>query len=236
MKICKKIAFILIIFILSTVFNVYAADYVVDPTYPTHPTAEVTLTQSSTTTKVGETITITISAKCQTGIEGLDAILEYDKTKLEYVGLEAKNYFTSYSDIDEGTGEFIFSVLYGEIGAPKEAPNEAVLATVSFKVLDTATGNEKLTIKLSEIQVIDPEEACIEVNNQQVTLTIIGNQDPEGGDPEGGNPEDGETKDPTIADKPINDAGIETYGILAIGIAIVLSVLYVKNKKYRDVK
>ena len=160
MKICKKIALITIMFILLATLNVYAG------------IVEVTSTVSSTEVKVGDTVTVTLLAKFATGIEGIDATLEYDNTKLKLTNesaLAASN-FTSMSGTNDATGEFKLSVLYTGSGA---APTEATFATLSFEVLDTVTVNEKLDIKLSGIEIGDSEDNWVELDDIVTTLTVV---------------------------------------------------------------
>lgn len=253
MKICKKIVLITMAFLMLTTLKVYADDYADTATLVD---AKVTLVPSSTTVKAGEIVTITISAKCEKGIDGIDATLEYDKTKLELTGLETQNYYTSFSDTDDETGKFKFSVLYGDVGAPAESPNEARIAIISFKVLDKVNNKEDIIIKLSEIEVVDPSFETTIAEDEQTILTVVGEQNPEDETPEGDNPEEekpegenpeeekteGETPkgeepdDPTTADKPMNNAGAETYGLIVLLIVIVSFILYRKYQKYKSVK
>lgn len=160
MKVCKKIALIAIMLILLTTLNVYAG------------VVEVTSTVSSTEVKVGDTVTITLDAKFATGIEGIDATLEYDTTKLKLTNesaLAASN-FTSMSGTNDATGDFKLSVLYTGSGA---APTEATFATLTFEVLNTVTVNETLTIKLSELEIGDSEDNWVELDDIITTLTVV---------------------------------------------------------------
>ena len=188
MKILKKIVLITMVLLMLSTLKVYAVDY---PDTPILVDAEVTMTPSSTTVKAGDTVTITISAKYEKGVEGVDATLEYDKTKLEMTGLEPLNYYLSFSDTNgnDAAGGFQFSVMYGDFGAPVETPKEAEIAIISFKVLDTVVDKEEIMVKLSGIEIIDPDVNDITAEDEQTILTVIGEQKPEGDNPEGGNPE-----------------------------------------------
>lgn len=188
MKICKKIALTTMVFLILITLNVYAVDL---ENASTKTTAEVTLTPSATTVKLGDTVKITISAKYEKRIEGLDATLEYDKTKLEMTGLEALNYYSSFSGTDDATGEFKFTVMYGDVGAPEETPKDAEIAVISFKVLDKVIENEEIKVKLSEIEVSDPDYNSVTPEDEQTILTVDGEKSPEGGTPEGEKPEGG---------------------------------------------
>lgn len=258
MKICKKIALITMLCLILTAFNVYAID---ENNTPTETIAEVTMVPSSTTVKAGDTVKITIFAKYEKGVEGVDATLEYDKTKLEMTGLKTLNYYYSFSGTDDETGKFKFTVAYGDLGAPEETPKEAEIAVISFKVLDNVIDKEEIKIKLSEIEVGDPDGNSVTPEDEQTILTVVIEQEqeggepeggspeggspeggepeggnPEGGEPEGGNPEAGEEKDPTTSGNPFNEAGLETYGLIVLIIVIVAFVSYRKCQKYKDVK
>ena len=160
MKICKKIALLAIIFILLTTLNVYAG------------IVEITSSASSQNVKVGDTVTVTLSAKFGTGIEGIDATLEYDKTKLKLTNesaLAASN-FTSMSGTNDSTGEFKLSVLYT---GSEAAPTEATFATLSFEVLNTVTVNEELTVKLTGIEMGDSQDNWVELDDVITTLKVV---------------------------------------------------------------
>lgn len=233
MKKYIKIELLLLIFVISITFNVYAVN----------TTAELTLTPSATEVKIGDIVTIMVSAKCATKVEGFDSILTWDKTKLELTNLESlgTNGFISVSENDESTGKFKLSVLYGGSG---ETPTEANFATLSFKVLDSATVKEKLAVTLSEIEVGDANDSWIAVQDKTIELTVIADVPPLEGE---NNPSKEEQKlteeikstqknDTTIADKPINNAGLRNY-VLVITLGIVVTiVLYMKCRKYQDIK
>lgn len=160
MKVCKKIALLAIIFILFTTLNVYAG------------IVEITAQASAREVKVGDIVTVELSAEFTTGIEGIDATLEYDTTKLKLTNESslAATDFTSMSGTNETTGEFKLSVLYTGSGA---APTKAKFATLEFEVLDTVTVNETLTIKLTGIEMGDSEDYWAELEDIITTLTVV---------------------------------------------------------------
>lgn len=266
MKIYKKIALLVVIFLVSTTLGVFAE---------ASGTADVILAPSSTSLKVGETVTITVSAKCENGVEGVNTTLEYDKTKLEFTNVNEVIQETGNMSGFEGAGnngKFKLSA----VCSTTETQKETKVATLKFKVLGTATVDETLSVKLSEIEVYDSNLDTFTMEDKVVTLKVVeseeennpggGEQKPEEGEnnpgdveqkpeagennpgdveqkPGGNKPSGGEqkpeeeAKDNTIADKPIGNAGVKTYGAISIvGTMIVTAVLYVKNKKYRDVK
>ncbi len=200
MKNCKKIALLAIVFVLSAVLNVNAADYA-------EPSAvNVTLTPSATQIKSGETVTVSLSAKCATGIEGIDSTLEYDKTKLQLTEVAAKG-FTSMSG-EDGDGNYKLSVLYTDAAA---APTEAKFVTLTFEALNTVVEDETLSIKLKGIELGDSDDEWFKVEDKEVIITVVaeeptpgeGETDPDDGEP---TPGDGETYPADGAPKPVDKA------------------------------
>lgn len=170
MKVFKKVTSIMVIIILIMTLKVYAG------------TTEVKLTPPSANVKVGDTVTITLSAVRGNGIEGFDAVLTYDKTKLKLtnesqIALEG---FTSLSGTDESTGEFKLSLMYVGSGT---GPTEANLAELKFNVLDGAKVDDILNVKLAKIQLIDSEENGAKLDDTVAKLTVVkdeGTQNPGG--------------------------------------------------------
>ena len=104
MKKCKKIILLVIVFLLSTISNVYADE--------SSKKAEVTLTPDKTSVKIGENVTIIVSASYENRIECVDSILEYDKAKLKLEKVEMKNDFDDQSGTDGVTGEYVFTAIF----------------------------------------------------------------------------------------------------------------------------
>lgn len=260
MKNCKRIAILAIILMLSTLLNVYAADY------GTPSIAEVIITQSATTAKIGETVTATIVAKYAEGIEGFEGVLSWDSTKLEFTNsAEITESTGGLSDFfNEETGKFLLTKM-----ASSTTKDELKVATLKFKVLDSVEVDEKLTVLLSDIEAGGYngkiEDKTIEVTVAKETTPDDGEQKPGDEDPKPGdedpkpgdedpnpgdkdpNPGDGdpnpgdknpeEPKDNTIADKPMNNAGLDTYVLMGIILITVMAIiLNVKCKKYRNLK
>lgn len=238
MKMCKKIALVAMVFILSVTLSVYAG------------VTEIIATASATEVKVGDTVTITLTGKCGTGIEGIDSTLEYDTTKLKLINEAnlATSGFTSMSGVNEATGKFKLTVLYG---GSDETPTQAEFATLTFEVLEGAKANENLDIKISEIELGDSNNEWIGLDDQVVTIKVLedeenqnqgnGDQNPDEGnqnpDTDTGtqNPDDG--KDHTTVDGNIIYAGIEDYiFIILFAVTILSIVLYIKSNKYKDIK
>ena len=203
----KRIALMAIILILSITLNVYAG-------------ATMVLLESNVTeVEAGDTITIKVLAKCGTRIEGIDSVLDYDKTKLELTNAStlAAEGFTSMSETNDLTGKFQLSLMYTGTGS---APYEADVATLTFKVLDTVKAKETLTIKLANIELGDSEDEWTELADQTVSIKVAGEPEPE---PE---PE---------PDPEYPYAGVGDYVFIAIGIIIIAVVLYKKSNKYNDI-
>ena len=181
MKKCKKIALLVIVFLLSTTLNVFADG----------ASANITLTPSPATAKAGDTVTVTLSAECATKIEGIDSTLSWDNTKLQLTNQDAlaTNGYISMSGVDESTGEFKLSVLYNGSG---DAPTQTDFATLNFKLLEAVTANEKLAITLSKIEVGDSDDAWIAVGDKTIELTVEGDVPPSDGGEDETNPPAGE--------------------------------------------
>lgn len=238
MKKFRKII-ILLLFILSITYNVYATENINEQSLTA---TKLTMNTNVNLVKMGENITISLNASHENGIEGINSVLEYNKTKIELTNIEMKNYFGNQSGEDAQTGKFILTALYGELGAPQEAPKEAEYMVLTFKVLDTVTYGETLSIKLSDIEIIDPNLNSVPVESQEVTFTVKEEKYEEEQKP---TKEDKETteqkqedakKDDTVANKVINKAGINKHAIIVIiAIMAIIRVLYIKNKKNSDI-
>lgn len=225
MKILKKIAIMAVILVLSVALNVYAGETIVD------------MKSSKTEVKAGETVTITVSGKSGTGIEGVDSTLTYDKTKLKLTNEDqlAASGFTSLSGIDEKTGEFKLSIVYTGTG---NAPQEADFAKLNFEVLSGVKANETLEIGLSKIQLGGSDEQWENLTDKKVTLKVIEDKPTNPGDGDQ-KPGDGDQK-PGDGDQKPGDypyAGPEKYIFVALSIiAIVSTIVYIKFNKYKDIK
>ena len=170
MKSCKKILLLVIALVLAMNINVKAADFATEPSDTV--TDDVTLTASVTEAKVGDKVTITVRAKCSTGIGGVDATLDWDDAKLDFSN--EGNF--QLSGLDETTGEFVFSVLYDG----DELEDD--VATLEFTVLETATVGEKLKVSLSDMNIINYDYEDIAVEDKEVIITVIGEGETPGGD------------------------------------------------------
>ena len=86
------------------------------------------LATSASGSSATSSVTITLSANCATGIEGIDSTLQYNKTKLKLTneGTLAATGFTSMSGTDQSTGEFKLSVLYTDTAETPTSANTAI--------------------------------------------------------------------------------------------------------------
>lgn len=192
MKTCKKIALIMMLMmtiVISSTINVYAG------------LAEITLKASSTEVHVGDKVTISFNAKCGLGVQGIDGVLKYDKTKLKLLTEEGKAAGTGYMDcsgVDGQSGEYKLSVIYN---GSDEAPKETNFATLEFEVLSAANVNDNLTIKLTDIEFGDSLEDWGTLEDSAVTIKVVKTNEPTDKPTE--DPSNKPTEDPT--DKPTED-------------------------------
>lgn len=155
---CKKIIVLAIIFMTCITINVNA-----------NTTNEITMNSTNTTVGVGDEIEIVVSAKSENGIEGIDGILKYDKTKLKLVNEDelVTSDFGSVSGFDEENDEFRLSILYTGTG---EAPTSAEFAKLKFEVLNKARGT--LSVELIDIQMGDSKDEWIEPEDVTINFTV----------------------------------------------------------------
>lgn len=241
MKKCSRIIFSVLIFVLSITINVYATEGEKSETFS--EAGKITIKASNNSIKVGGTVTVSLSASYDNGIECVNSILDYDKTKLELTNIEMKNYFSNQSGEDGKTGKFVLTSLYGDIGSPEIAPTESEYAVLTFKVLDKATVGELISIKFLENEIIAPNLDSTEIEDKELTFTVMGETKPveEQKKPEKEKEpieqkKEESKKDDTVANKVINKAGISKNIVTVIIAIIVISiVLYIKNKKNIDI-
>lgn len=156
-KICK-ITIIGIIYILISISHVYAA------------TAEIVVKASSTDVKIGDIVTITVSVKNQAGIEGIDSILQYDKSKLKLTNSSeiTTDKFLNLSGEDEKTGYYRLTLLSN---TTQSILAETEVATLKFEILKGCSENE--IIKISEIVLVDSNDNLIDIEDKEIQLNIL---------------------------------------------------------------
>ena len=170
-------------------------------TYATTGTAGLTINASKAEVKVGETVTFNVSANCETVIEGIDATLEYDNSKLELQNINVNAKFSNMSGKDEATGKYIFTVLLNT----EEEVKQAQVATINFKVLDTAKVGDKITVKLSGIEVIDSDVNSIQVEDKNATIEVVESDDDDKKPGVEDEEPSGDDKKPGVEDEEPND-------------------------------
>lgn len=243
MKSIFKISFIAFILVLVSMANVFAIEIV----------ADLEMDTNKTDVKVGEIVTINVSANCETGIEGIDSILEYDNTKLELQGVNIDTKFSNMSGVDDATGEYKLTV----ISNSTETIKQSNIATITLKVLETVTEGEQLSVILSGIEIGDSNDEWTTIEDRQITLKLekendednsnLGgdddnNQDADNDEYDGNdNLEDGnnqitdtEKEDNTKADKEFDKAGLKKYTmIIVIGFIVIAIISYKKYNQYK---
>lgn len=118
----------------------------------------VYLTINPKTIKVGETFTVTLSAKCEDGINGIDTTYEYDKNMLELVSanvVDAKKWASLGIDNQ-------ITVICNSIEKIKEAD----IYQLTFKVKETVKPGTTIKIKTTDI-LLDSDA----VTNSEHTIT-----------------------------------------------------------------
>lgn len=150
MKKIRKIfmAIFLITVILASTINISnATDY----------GATMKLTSNATTTKVGNTVTFTLSLLSTTNVDGVATVhakINYDKEVLEYVSCEAVNswsapvynqenqeFVTERADVMKPTGDII-KITFKVISEPSSSTT-----TVSITNFDVADTENEITVK-----------------------------------------------------------------------------------------
>lgn len=236
MKKYLKITILAIMVILMSFVNVYAAD---EPT-----AATVTLNPSKTEVNKGETFTVTMLVKCETGICDFDGVLKYDKAQIE---LDKYNVTVdkNFSDMSKENEQNDYQLTFMQKG--KEEPKEVNIVTLKFKVLDNVKVDDKINISVSNIQFKDSNYNWIEVEAKSTTVTVANNQgttkpgdgnttDPGNTTNPGNTTKPGNNADNTQANKVINYAGLENYAFAIIaGVILVACVAYAKYKQYKNI-
>lgn len=221
MKKYLKITILTIIIMLISYANVYAGN------------ATVTLTPSKTEVKVGDTFSVTLLVKCETGIEALDSTLQYDKTKLELTDTTVDKNFADISGANASTGAYKLSFLWN---SENDATKEVELVKLNFKVLDNVKANDSISISLSDIQLNDSDDKWIDIASQETTIKVVESQSKpnENTNTPGGN--HNENKDNTQYNNVISYAGLQDYTFAVIaGIVLIASIAYAKYKQYKNI-
>lgn len=129
--------------------------------------ATATLSTSNQTVKPGETFTVTLTAKCDQGINGLESKIDYDKEKLEFVKVEVVD-TTAWTNLGEN---LTVQILH----ASSETVKEAEIFKVTFKVKEDVTVESTARITVDDI-VLDSDEGTTsisEIEAQAIEVKIV---------------------------------------------------------------
>ena len=224
MKSKLSIILITIFLVLANVVTSYAA------------TATVELNVDKAELKVGETFTVTLSANCSDGINGVITTFSYDTKKLEYVSesvVDTSNYaFGGNKDAKE---IFVYCTSTDSI-------QNADIYALTFKVKEGATVGSKAKISIAETTLDSDSETNSEhiLEEQEISVTIIEEtedkptEDKPTEDKPAGNVTN-DKKDDTTTKNEIPKAGLSTMLMSVIITITILAVfMYYKNQKYTD--
>ena len=218
------------------------------------PTYGVFFTISPNQIKPGETFSVTLSAQCDDGINGIDTTYTYDVDKLELVSAEVvdtKNW--SSLGIDNQITVICNST---------ETITEADIYKLTFKVKEDIKPGDTATISTTDI-LLDSDAATdseMMIEAKELTITVENVEEPE---PPTNPDDDKDNNNNTIVDpgddsqnEAQNNSGISAPGnidnsiapdklpytgihmIMLVGIAvlIILAILLYKiNKKYKNI-
>ena len=151
----------IILLIIGITFSVNAAD------------ATVTLTPSKSELNPGDTFTVTISATCEDGINGLIGTVTYDKDKLQLVESKVTN--DNWYNAGESTDDNIVMEI---IGNSRDKITTADIFRLTFKVKEDAQVGTTAKVTASNIQLdSDAEtESLKELGTKEVTVSIVEKQ------------------------------------------------------------
>ena len=133
-----------------------------------------TLRASSSKVKSGETFTVTLSATCDEGINGIDTTYTYDETILELQSAGVAD-SSKWSSLGSGRSITLISNTESKI-------TSASLYTLTFKVKETATIGEKASVQTTQI-LLDSDAASNSnktITARTVTIEIAGETTGEG--------------------------------------------------------
>lgn len=256
MRNIKKIIITLLVIgsmlVVSTTFS-QAAEY----------GATMKLKSSTNQAKVGDTVTFTLYLDSVTNVEGVATVhakINYDKTILELISCEATNswsapvynsqnqeFVTERAEVMPKGGE-ILKIKFKVLTLPKN--NEATVSITNFDVADTenqitvSDTNLKLSIKENGTTPEKPNGGNNTNTNTSNNTNTNGGNNSVNGSGSGKNESKNSVnkvntmnKDNSIAKNKLPKAGNSKIIPILIVITIMTAViLYLKNKKHRDIK
>ena len=240
-------------FILANIITCYAA---------TEPT--VTLQADKTEVKAGETFTVTLSATCEDGINGIDTTYTYDTERLELVSanvassnfssLGTENQITVICNSTESITSSDIYVLTFKVKDGIEVGSTAIVSVSETMIDSDAATNSQHTVAAQEVTITiksdaaDPDTPTDPRTPTDPDIPVVPDEPSENGDstqtPGQSQTTTDETtvvaggdKDTTIADTVIPKAGINVMIIIAIMATLIGAlVIYRKNQGYIDIK
>lgn len=173
---------------------------------------DVTLKSSKDTIKAGEEFTITISANSENGLNGLNAKMEYDETKLQVIKSEPAS--------NENWAEFdSFPQITTMWKNSNSDTNSSDIYVVTFKAKDNISAGE-LNIKLTEITLsTNGDDITINDKTKKIEITKANTETPSnGGDNNNndnntnGNINNGDNKNQKVSEGSQGDGNNENAG------------------------
>lgn len=239
----KLISILSIITLLTTLvsLNVNAAD------------ATATFKADKTTVEAGGTFTVTLQLKYADGLSGAETNITYDATKLELTDRKEGNSSTTGMPTEMESGKYNIALM--------ESADTAELSYVlTFKVKDTVSVGDTLTISTEEITVVDKDIKDLpNISKQSVTVTVAsassGNEDDNQGGNKQANQNEGNkatadegnntnsggyvnitNKNATQSSKTMPYTGRNLIvGIVVVALGTVAAVSYVTYRRYKNI-
>ena len=171
---------IVILLILTNTMAVYANT-------GTTATAQADKTQ----VKAGDTFTITLSANCPDGIGTLETNYTYDKDKLELKSEQVAN--ANFFNLNLEDEQIMVEGLISVMGTSKQGD----IYKITFQVKEDVEANSTIKVNFDKTVILAwNTDAEYEIDSQEVTLTVIEEQQPPTGGDEQDPPTGGEEQDP----------------------------------------
>ncbi len=233
----RIIAILSIIFlILGIMLSIYAADYAGGETSATG----VLIMTDATEVNPGDTFTVTVSANCEDGINGLTGNLNYDANQLELVSAKAADTekWSSLGQNSEGSVEIaiiantadiksgdIFKVTFKvkesvEIGTTiKVTPSDIVLDTLSETDSEYKANLSAIEIKVKGKEANKPNQTDNTTKENEIKYENIVEKN---------------AAKSTAKTMPYTGTNMLTL-MLVFGVGIISVILYVQYRRYKDI-
>lgn len=184
----------------------------------------INFTPNKSEIKKGEEVILTIESNELTGIEGT---VKYDSSLWEVINKTSQNSFT----LNENTGKFALANLTGE---------EKIVAAITFKSREDTTVDSS-SIKLSEIKASNKSGQGLDILDKEVNIKFkketTTNNSQSGTKPTTSPSIEEEYKEiaqvnNNISNQIFPETGKESVVMVVCGLAMILLIVYFKNKKY----